>query len=61
MSVNSDASSASSVRPLCYCGVAARVRYILGLIPLPPESGMTVKIIRYFLKLILCYTLFASR
>jgi hypothetical protein len=27
MSVNSDASSASSVRLLCYCGVAARVRY----------------------------------
>jgi len=27
MSVNSGASSASSARPLCYCGVPARVTY----------------------------------
>jgi hypothetical protein len=27
MSVNSGASSVSSARPLCYCGVLARVRY----------------------------------
>jgi hypothetical protein len=27
MSVHSDASSASSVHPLCKCGVLARVRY----------------------------------
>jgi hypothetical protein len=27
MSVNSGVSSASSTRPLCYCGVPAHVRY----------------------------------